>query len=46
VTRCAIANPEGAIMPQVEVDGLTINYDVHGDGEPLLLIPYTSADHA
>src|SRR6188472_968894 len=33
-------------MPQVEVDGLTINYDVHGDGEPLLLIPYTSADHA
>src|SRR5215475_12714361 len=33
-------------MPQVEVDGLTINYDVQGDGEPLLLIPYTSADHA
>jgi pimeloyl-ACP methyl ester carboxylesterase len=31
---------------QVEVDGLTINYDVQGDGEPLLLIPYTSADHA
>ena len=33
-------------MPQVEVDGLTINYEVQGDGEPLLLIPYTSADHA
>jgi pimeloyl-ACP methyl ester carboxylesterase len=33
-------------MPQVEVDGLTINYDAQGDGEPLLLIPYTSADHA
>jgi pimeloyl-ACP methyl ester carboxylesterase len=33
-------------MPQVEADGLTINYDVQGDGEPLLLIPYTSADHA
>ena len=33
-------------MPRVEVDGLTINYDVEGDGEPLLLIPYTSADHA
>lgn len=33
-------------MPQAEVDGLTINYDVQGDGEPLLLIPYTSADHA
>jgi hypothetical protein len=24
-------------MPQVEVDGLTINYDVQGEGEPLLL---------
>ena len=33
-------------MPRVDVDGLTINYDVQGDGEPLLLIPYTSADHA
>jgi 3-oxoadipate enol-lactonase len=33
-------------MPQVEVDGVTINYDVQGAGEPLLLIPYTSADHA
>ena len=28
-------------MPRVEVDGLTINYDVQGEGEPLLLIPYT-----
>jgi pimeloyl-ACP methyl ester carboxylesterase len=33
-------------MAQVEVDGLTINYDAQGEGEPLLLIPYTSADHA
>jgi pimeloyl-ACP methyl ester carboxylesterase len=33
-------------MPQIEVDGLRINYDVQGSGEPLLLIPYTSADHA
>jgi pimeloyl-ACP methyl ester carboxylesterase len=33
-------------MSQVEVDGLTINYDVQGEGDPLLLIPYTSADHA
>lgn len=33
-------------MPQVNVDGLTINYDVQGSGEPLLLIPYLSADHA
>jgi pimeloyl-ACP methyl ester carboxylesterase len=33
-------------MPQVEVDRLTINYEVQGEGEPLLLIPYTAADHA
>jgi pimeloyl-ACP methyl ester carboxylesterase len=33
-------------MSQVKVDGLTINYDVQGEGEPLLLIPYLSADHA
>jgi 3-oxoadipate enol-lactonase len=33
-------------MPRVEVDGLTINYDVQGEGVPLLLIPYTSADYA
>ena len=33
-------------MAQAQVDGLTINYDVQGDGEPLLLIPYLTADHA
>jgi len=33
-------------MPQVDANGLTINYDVQGEGEPLLLIPYTAADHA
>ncbi len=33
-------------MPSADVDGLTINYDAQGDGEPLLLIPYLSADHA
>jgi pimeloyl-ACP methyl ester carboxylesterase len=33
-------------MPRVEVDGQLINYDLQGEGEPLLLIPYTSADHA
>jgi pimeloyl-ACP methyl ester carboxylesterase len=33
-------------MPRIDVDGLTINYDVQGEGEPLLLIPYTAADHA
>jgi 3-oxoadipate enol-lactonase len=35
-----------ALMPQVDVDGLTINYDVQGEGDPLLLIPYLAADHA
>jgi pimeloyl-ACP methyl ester carboxylesterase len=33
-------------MSQAAVDGLTIHYEVDGAGEPLLLIPYTSADHA
>jgi 3-oxoadipate enol-lactonase len=33
-------------MPQADVDGVSINYDVQGDGDPLLLIPYLSADHA
>jgi pimeloyl-ACP methyl ester carboxylesterase len=33
-------------MSQVKVDGQTIYYDVQGEGEPLLLIPYLSADHA
>jgi pimeloyl-ACP methyl ester carboxylesterase len=33
-------------MPQASADGLTINYDVQGAGDPLLLIPYLSADHA
>jgi hypothetical protein len=33
-------------MPQVDVDRLTINYEVEGEGEPLLLIHYTSANHA
>lgn len=33
-------------MPRADVDGLTINYEVQGEGEPLLLIPYLGADHA
>jgi 3-oxoadipate enol-lactonase len=33
-------------VPQVDVDGLSVNYDVQGEGQPLLLIPYLSADHA
>jgi len=33
-------------MPQVQVENLAINYDVQGEGPPLLLIPYLAADHA
>ncbi len=33
-------------MPQTVVDGLRISYDVQGEGDPLLLIPYLAADHA
>src|SRR6478736_6207924 len=33
-------------MSQVDVNGLTVNYEVQGEGEPLVLIPYLSADHA
>jgi len=44
--RGVISTQKGAIMPQIEIDGLTIHYDVQGEGEPLLLIPYLSADHA
>ena len=33
-------------MPQTDVDGLKINYDVQGEGDPLLLVPYLAADHA
>jgi pimeloyl-ACP methyl ester carboxylesterase len=33
-------------MPQVKANNITINYDQQGSGEPLVLIPYLSADHA
>ena len=33
-------------MPQADVDGLRISYEVQGDGDPLLLVPYLAADHA
>ncbi len=33
-------------MPKVKANGLTMNYDQQGAGEPLVLIPYTAADHA
>jgi hypothetical protein len=33
-------------MPTVTVNGLAVNYDQQGTGEPLVLIPYLAADHA
>lgn len=33
-------------MPKIKANGITMNYDQQGTGEPLILIPYLSADHA
>ena len=33
-------------MPIVQANGIDINYEVQGDGEPLILIPYLAADQA
>jgi pimeloyl-ACP methyl ester carboxylesterase len=33
-------------MPKVSVNGLTMNYEQQGAGEPLVLIPYLAADQA
>ena len=33
-------------MPKVEANGISINYDSQGTGEPLLLVPYLTADCA
>ena len=33
-------------MPKVQANGITMNYDQQGTGEPLILIPYTAADYA
>lgn len=33
-------------MPKVQANGINLNYDQQGSGEPLILIPYLSADHA
>jgi len=33
-------------MPKVKANSLTMNYDQQGAGEPLILIPYLTADHA
>ena len=33
-------------MPKVKANGFTMNYEQQGNGEPLLLIPYLTADNA
>ena len=33
-------------MPKVKANGITMNYEQQGSGEPLILIPYLSADNA
>ena len=33
-------------MPKVKANNINMNYDQQGTGEPLILIPYLSADHA
>jgi pimeloyl-ACP methyl ester carboxylesterase len=33
-------------MPTVQANGIEIYYEVQGEGEPLVLIPYTAADQA
>src|SRR5439155_371909 len=33
-------------MPSVQANGIDINYEVQGAGEPLVLIPYLAADQA
>ena len=33
-------------MPQVKANGITMNYDQQGTGDPLILIPYLAADYA
>ena len=33
-------------MPSVQANGMDINYEVQGGGEPVVLIPYLAADQA
>jgi 3-oxoadipate enol-lactonase len=38
--------PGEATMPDVQANNIEIHYEVQGDGEPLLLIPYLAIDQA
>ena len=37
---------EGTGMPVVQANGIDMYYEVQGEGEPLVLIPYLAADQA
>lgn len=34
------------LMPRVTANGISINYEQQGDGEPIILIPFLTADNA
>ena len=43
----SVAHAEGEVhMTKVKANGITMNYEQQGTGEPLVLIPYLAADHA
>jgi pimeloyl-ACP methyl ester carboxylesterase len=42
----AVTNCEGGRMPTVQANGIDVYYEVQGDGEPIVLIPYLAADQA
>ena len=33
-------------MPKIKANNITMNYEQQGTGDPLILIPYLTADHA
>jgi 3-oxoadipate enol-lactonase len=44
--RLATRLAEGVGMPVVQANGIEMYYEVQGEGEPLVLIPYLAADQA
>src|SRR5580704_2093400 len=41
-----LRSKEGVRMPVVQANGIDVYYEVQGEGEPLVLIPYLAADQA
>src|SRR6185369_14702042 len=44
--RRTAERPRRHFMPKVNANGVTINYERQGSGDPLILIPYLAADNA